>query len=533
MAENCMKTMFKPHAPHSTTHILVRDYARRTIDIALIHHPDLLADDEQRYITPLFTEGGIRKWGKSKDKNAGEYRDGNAPLQMDFANYTLGGLVKDRRNYDFEHNEHKRVLANIFWRIYDLGYSLDHFGEVDKEIARGNWHHGRSANGGKTDRYGKKYSWIAFYELAGFRQDKDLPPDYYDDSRISGADIDPSFPVEPQEYHLVTEDFLGDREISAQEWISKSAPPDLTSYLKVGRFCGEQGPWVLLDGSLSQRDNRDEQVSRDMIIFLRGVIVKSTESEEIVKRLKRQKIDEQSAPSCPRDYYTYAGEIPWCDTYPKNSWEELSFEIGTVLVPTEQQVLLRNGKPISEKEAHEFFNSIVDPIGTEDEEAMKARLRERDLEIGVETVEVEEKKYKKFKILVPVRENCWEDYHSAIVAGRSITTPSRQIVETLRLCGQPQSFDLFEKDGRCASITIRYGEKWPKLQEFTYLREDLLERYLRKVNGELIWVIWGERRLIPQNIWDERPVVSEHEDILFQDVKAYRHIQKHREVRNV
>ena len=209
------ETVFKPNAPHSTTHILARDYARRTIDIALIHHPDLLADDEQRYITPPFTEGGIRKWGKSKDKNAGEYRDGNAPLQMDFANYTLGGLVKDRGNYDFEHNEYKRVRANIFWRIYDLGYSLDSFGEVDKEIARGNWHHGQSANGGKTDRYGKKYSWIAFYELAGLRQDKALLSDYYDDLRIADADIDPSFAVEPQEYHLVKKDFLGDREISA------------------------------------------------------------------------------------------------------------------------------------------------------------------------------------------------------------------------------------------------------------------------------------------------------------------------------
>ena len=58
--------MFKPNAPHSTTHILARDYARRTIDIALIHHPDLLTDDERKYITPPFTQGGIRKWVKVK-----------------------------------------------------------------------------------------------------------------------------------------------------------------------------------------------------------------------------------------------------------------------------------------------------------------------------------------------------------------------------------------------------------------------------------------------------------------------------------
>ena len=45
-ARQLYENMFKPDAPHSTTHILARDYARRTIDIALIHHPDLLTDDE-------------------------------------------------------------------------------------------------------------------------------------------------------------------------------------------------------------------------------------------------------------------------------------------------------------------------------------------------------------------------------------------------------------------------------------------------------------------------------------------------------
>ena len=433
------KTMFKPHAPHSTTHILARDYAIRTIDIALIHHPNLLTDDERKYITPPFTEGGIREWGESEDKNAGGY---GAPLKRDFANYTLGGLVEGRRNYDFEHDEHKRVQANIFWRICNLGYSLDSFVKIDQEITQGNWNYGRSTDGGKTDRYGKKYSWIAFYELVGFRQDKDLLPDYYDDPRISDADIDPSFPDALREYKLVTEDFLGDREISAQEWVSKSADPDLTPYLKVDQLCGAQGPWVLLDGYLSQKD---DQVSRDMFTFLRGLIVKAEESEEIVEKLKQEKTDGLSTPRCPEDHYTYAGEIPWCDTYPKKGWEAWSF-------------------------------------------------RPR-----METVEAEQKKDKKFKILVPVRKNCWEDYHSAIVAGRNVVTPSRQIAKTFRLHGQPQSFDLFEKDGRRASITFRYGEELDEMQQFTYLREDLLERYLAEINGELIWEIWGERRLAHPN----------------------------------
>ena len=513
--------IFKPKAPHSTTHILARDYARRTIDIALIHHPDLLTEDERKYITPPFTEGGIRKWGESEDREAGRYRDGNAPLGPDFANYTLGGLVKDRNNYDFEHSEYKRVRANIFWRIHNLGYSLDDFGEIDKWIHQVNWNYSRSADGGKTDRYGKKYSWIAYYELAGFRQDKNLLPDYLDDPRIPDVDIDPSFPAGQQEYNLVKDNFLGDSKISTKEWVSKSKLPDLTPYLRFNQLRGEEESWILLDGYLRQKDDR---ISREMFAFVRGLIVKSEESTEIVDGLKREKIAEWIMLSYPGDYYTYAGEILWCNTYPKNNWEELSFKIGSILVPRERHVFLRNGEPISEEERHEFFNSIVSLIGTEDEEAIEALLREQGLEFTVETVKVEEPRYRTFEILYPVRENNWEDHRSAIIDSRSIITPSRQITEMFSLCRQPQNFDLFEKDGRRASITIGCGRGWREKERFTYLREDLLKHYLAEINGELIWAIRGKRYQIAQDpdALHNQEVLSEN----FEEVQVYSDITK-------
>ena len=462
------EAMFKPSAPYSTTHILARNYARRTIEIALLHSPDLLTDDEQRHITPPFTHGGIREWGESEDRNAEDYQDGNAPLKMDFANYTLGKLVEDRRNYDFKHPEYKRVRSNILWRIYDLGYSLDCFEEIDAWINQGNQIYGRSKNGGKTDRYGKKYSWIAFFELAGLRQDKNLLSDYHGGVRIPDIDIDPSFPVAQQEYNLVTEDFLGDRKVSAKEWMSTNPFSDLTPYLKVNRLCGEEGAWILLQGNLRQEDN---QARRETLAFLQGIIVKSEEFEEIVEGLKQKKMDAHSLRFGPEDHYTFAGEIPWCDTYPTNCWEEVSCEF------------------------------------------------------GVETVRVEQSKYQAFKILAPVRENNWESYHSAIIAGRNIATPSRQIAETFGLCGHPQSFNLFEKDGRCASMTFRYGQNLTETQTFTYLREDLLKRYLEDIDGELIWVIWGEQCLVSQ---DQDTSIKPFEELReFEEIMAYRHLSNY------
>ena len=529
------ETMFQPKAQHSTTHILTRDYARRTIDIALIHHPDLLTGNERRYITPPFTEGGIRKWGESEEKNKGEYRDGNDPLGLDFANYTLGSLVKDRGPYDFENDEYKRVRTNILWRIYRLGYSLNSFGEIDKRLAQGNLQYGRSADGRKTDRYGKKYSWIAFYELAGFRQDEGLLPEYYDTVRPLEADIDPSFPVGQRACNLVKENFLGDRKVSIEEWVLKSAPPDMLPYLKIDQLCGQGGPWVLLDGYLRQKD---DQIDRETFAFLQGLIVKSEEFEKIVELLKKQeKINAHTLPWCPEDHSTYAGEIPWCDTYPANDWEELSLETGIVLVPEEQQFLLRNGRLVSDQELPEFWRriadlierkdiglelggilgmgSIEDLIERDDWETIEAQLHEQGFELTTKTVEVEQKEYQTFEVLYPVRGNNWSDSQSSAVPGRSVITTSRQIAETLDLCGQPQSFDLFEKDGRCASIIFHHGEGWEEMQKFTYLREDLLERYLSEINGELIWVIWGERREVSQN--PDSPYK------LFKEVKVYPH----------
>ena len=537
-AKQLYESMFKPNAPHATTHILARDYAKRTIDIALIHQPNLLTDEEKLRIKPPYTDGGIRVWQESEEKNKNEYQDKHAPLHLDFRNYTLGQLVKDRGPYDFQHPEYKRVVANIFWRIYDLGFSLENFGKIDKWISEENWNRGRyNEDPRKIDRYGKKYSWIAFYELAGFRRDKDLFPDYYDDMRVLNADIDPSFPDEQREYKLVTEDFLGDREVSAEEWIAKTSPPDLTRYLKVDHLCGEQGPWVLLKGYMSQKD---DQANRDMFAFWHGLIIKSEEVEEMVEILKKQeKIDRSTLPFCPEDHYTYAGEIPWCDTYQENSWTEVSLKKGTVLVPEEQRIILRDGDPVPDEELQSFLDSIVDMIETDDPfdelldfynrnsitnlidtriwETIKSQWHKRDFELKTKTVNVEHPEYQEFEMLVPVRENSWTDSQSAAVPGRNVTIPSKQIAETFSLCGQPQSFDLFEKDGRCASMTFRCGEEWGNTQDFAYLRQDLLESYLEKIGGELIWVIWGNRRLVSENPDDP------YEN--FQDVKTYHEIQ--------
>ena len=504
------ENMFKPNAPHATTHILARDYAKRTVDIALMHHPNLLTADERERITPPFTDGGIQEWGESENRE-----EGTPPIQMDFDIYTLKGLIRyDNRNP----NEHKRIKANVYWRIYDLGFSLDSFREIDGLLLTENYRkYSRSGDGRKTDRYGKKYSWIAYFELAGFRQDQGILPDYNDNSRCIEVDIDPSFPDEQREYNLVKEDFLGDREASTEQWVLKTPHPDLTPYLNVDQLWDEQGSWVLLHGQLGQED---KPASRKMSAWMQGLIVKPENVDEIVDILKRQEnIDGHTVPFIPEDYRTYAGEIPWCDTYPPNNWQEFSFLVRKYTIPKKQFELLRGGEPISLIDDFELWDTTKKLIEKDDEQRLNELLRERNLEIKIKTVDEEKFEHKDFEVLVPVRYNCCEESRSAANPRRSIALPNMEISDCLNLYKKPQSFDLFEKDSnRRASISFEYGDIWSNSQNFTYLRRDLLDNFLAKIDGELIWVIWGNRLLVSENY--DGPYKN------FQEVKTYREIQE-------
>lgn len=94
---------------------------------------------------------------------------------MDFENYTIDSLVRSRRNYDYQNAEYTKVVGQIVWRIYQLGYTLEAFAEIDKAIA--NVPYFGRAERPTVERYGKKYARIAYFELYGFRDDAGLLAD--------------------------------------------------------------------------------------------------------------------------------------------------------------------------------------------------------------------------------------------------------------------------------------------------------------------------------------------------------------------
>jgi hypothetical protein len=463
-AKSIYKGMFAVSAPHSTTHALTRDFARRIIQLACLCDSSLLGEAELKRTVPPYKDGGIRNWKVMKDPSEGKYREGNAPLGMDFGNYTIGGLVPGRRNYQFENKEYQRVVGEIIWRIYQLGYSLESFGEIDKNIAR--WQGYGRAERPHVERYGKKYSWIAYFEQYGLRKDAGLLKREWreEEERSSDIDIDPSFPEEPHKLRLV-EDLLGDRSGDIRSWVEQGPTPGFGSYLLRTEMLKVKGPWLLLDGHSSQWDKQAERMG---FAALQSFILLEEDLEEFVSLISKEQPRGKWLPEEEEDHYTFAGEVPWCDTFSHNCLETVDFVTGTTTVKVSASDPRYNLRVFLD-----FGNS--------------RRTIEPPKRPKFEQVNV----YKKIPVYVPIRRNGLSVSGSA---GRtSCTVPAKELAELFRLWLNVPSWNMYDESGKACSIVTAAGEL-RDYESLLYFRKGLIDELLSSQNLALVWVVWGERQ---------------------------------------
>jgi hypothetical protein len=525
--------LFSIEAKYPTTHMLARDYAKRTIEIALLHNPKILTSTEKDLIQYPLQNYHHKEWGKSVDKDDGKYRDGNAPMHMDFKNYTIGRLIKHRRNYDNNHAEYQEVLSKIYWRIYDLVYSLDKFGEIDKQIAKTRWEYSHSDNAGKIDRYGKKYSWIAYYEMAGYRSDLGLLKgwDEEDEFRISDVDIDPSFPIELKKFNIfeVVEnyDFLGDEKISNQNWC-RSSDVNIDEYIHMNQSFGnnESYDWVLLRGDISKK-NKENQ-TRDINISINALLVNEsdfTKLKDVVTKNNDYTFDYHRN---IESHYLFDGEIAWCDLMPDGSYEPfvLDFNYRDIAKAKKELKILNNGKALTSEEKAflrkkeiEYLEQVVHQLsengdkileiqfpfifeGSHDNELTEKMATTLGYTFEYEDIPYTEKENDSIKIDIEstVFESSWESYHSEIIPSGETRVPAKKICQTLELFLEPQSSDMYSTNGELVATSFKCGKGYENTSVFTYIRKDYLDKYLKMQNKRIFWLQWVEKRSFPHGV---------------------------------
>ena len=436
-ARGLYERMFAPDAQYSTAHALMHDYALGIIELALRVDPRTL-NEEQLARTRRGLKQVESPFAEANSVTDLELEDVDRAFRMDFENYTLGSLVKGRANYDYNHKEYSDIRRQVLWRVGNLGFSNEQFGEVDGFIENASWH-SRGARA-RVERYGKKYSWIAFFEMYGVRLGQGHLADWADHDRPSDSDIDPSFPTPPRDWVPEMDNPLNRGPENVVDWISTGPTPEYENILRLEEIDGEPGPWLLLDGFIEQGQEGDDRL---IFSFLRCLLAGPSELQQILAEYDRRPYPGNGAiPDPITDTNTFAGEIPWSTRFAY----ALRDETGSA----ERQIVC-----------------AFETYGPDPQEGVPIEL--------------------------PVVNFLWERaLDSSVNQVGSAMVPSPALCERLGLMGHAQQFDLYDSEGAIASIClIRKKDKISS--QLLYMRENLLNRYAAETGHTIAWLVWGER----------------------------------------
>lgn len=474
LAQKLYRQMFMPRARHPTHHTLMRDYALGIIEVAQGAGCVKLPKPAVRYLRRPFpnTPSSFASDGTPDDgvKDA----IGHA-IQMDFGNYTIGRLIPNRANYDETKPDYVRVRAKIERRMFDLGYREERFKHVESEIGRNSWN---AREEQKIDRYGKKYSWIAYFEMWGERDAHRKLPDWRQDSRTSDCGVDPTFPKAPPDWTPPLPDLFGPPAVTTEDWVAGGFTPKWHSLLVVPEINGHQGEWVLVEGFVQGADSSHD---REFFAFLRGVFV--TKKDVDTLRSKFLSIDypgNREIPEGAEEYYLFAGEPGHRRNFARH--------------------LLKRNDQYRRQTAEAF-----DEYERDYSAGMKRSLAIKIASMSGATTGDEEASIFEFdvpttrhipgvRVELPSIRFAWESYHSAQNTFSGFHIPAPSLIQHLGLSCSSREIDFVDASGHPATLYRQAGEGYfGDKHKLLYVRADLLRRYLKATRQVLVWCNWGER----------------------------------------
>ncbi len=353
-------------------------------------------------------------------------------LHMDFENYTLGLLFEDRSNYDMEHPGHQAAVSYVRGVVWSLGWRAVKFETLDGEIGSGSFRvEGRE--GGRTERYGKKYGWIGFFNYAGMLETQDLLPE--DGRRISSVDIDPAFPQQPpiDGDPVTPHAWLNTSVNSHESWLRESITEVPRHFLVRDQIGEHAGPWIAANGYVRVVD---KVIGREVWAFLSAFVTPKESLASLMKALETG-IRPWIARWIPSDFYTFSGEIPWHPNFAANARSDSGIE--------------------------NIYRESVQVQGDH---------------IAIEVL---------------AHHYTWESYHSEMNRSGDVRVPSRRFSEHFDLRSTPQGFDQCLPDGTRATIALRGIDGLEG--DILYIREDLFYQYIG--DRTVVWFAFGERELSP------------------------------------
>ncbi len=219
----------------------------------------------------------------------------------------------------------------IFKKAVDLGWRPEIFGDFDRYV---NYRDVRESH--KSERIGKKYQWIAYYEFLARVSDNFRWVERWDSTKyegpwqLYGRNIDPSvvlpttgyqpyddevhnwwFPVEYEAWNFHQED---------TDWLRAFDDlPNLELLLDV-RAPEDSSEWLLLEGIIKWEEpvligeDKYETSRKDIWYMIKSYIVNKEDAEEIYEWATKQNFMGRWMPESHDVYRMFLGEYPWASS---------------------------------------------------------------------------------------------------------------------------------------------------------------------------------------------------------------------------
>lgn len=295
-----------------TSHELLRSYVRATFELAGTLHPPAVPAGIDAF-TLSFAEVPPVPTLAEDDERATE---AERTFGMDFENYVIGSSIQGRENYDFDHEGFRRARAEVLARVWELGWRVNSFGDLDRIIGGDRDRFGR--DGARIERYGKKYGWIAYYELIGRQIDRREERDrWVGADRNVSPDCDPTFPDEPPVLSIALPQWAPVEAVDERQWVA-SGTIEIPQQLWAPDELHGVSDWILAEGFLEQRVS-----GRRVFGFFRTLLLDRSDLDEALGMIDQQEyLGNDFFPRLVSVRDVFAGEVPWSPRYRSPDDEE-------------------------------------------------------------------------------------------------------------------------------------------------------------------------------------------------------------------
>ncbi|WP_367867570.1 hypothetical protein [Pedobacter sp. WC2423] len=459
IAKTFYQLQFAPEPASPRYNYIVIDSVKHLLDLASLKKAFEVPDSEKKRIS-LYQFSTFSSWLEPSDAqrqsvDRSRETDWPAPIGMDFGIYTIPRLI------DRETISQREAIANVLKRVYELGYQeIQEFrGENFNDFYWGNL----SFNSMKAERLGKKYSWIAFFDYAGYLllNQKIRRPQYDGDNdhiydRLSDVNIDPSMPSKKykEAIRLYDGDLMGDR-ASSEKW-SENEKMDVMPPLFQQIFSSQ--PHTMLYGKVEGRINEEYKVRS--FLLTESFFVKRTPELDLVKANHHNFREWKNDIHVHRDYlrHVYFGELFWADNIPETEMETISIPTGKTIT---RKFKFEPGDMLRE------FGSRYHQIGEEFEQT------------GQETIA--------FQSETTQSEYLWET-DSEYFHGFSEYFPSIKMAKRFNLKSVPQTGQIVDEDLKECYKCIDFKDLLYSNQ-FNYIRNDLLKTYMKENDLSMVYQV--------------------------------------------